>query len=318
MSESFFDVADDAFWTDPRRLEPRLVKRAVTEGLLGTRVAAPRLVDLSRRETLPLLALHVANAAELRAAPFDGSALLVAVDPERNRVFAGPAVAPPDNVLPPRSGGAPPVKARSVRLFEIDLRRRLALPWRPAELLTTMILGGRVSNRVRTRLETGGYRDPEVERFLAERARKKSVVPSVPAGDLSRYDEKRRSPAMPSGIGIALASAGPTLHGSFRLPVRPDETLPSRRKNRPWRAARRLPTAIVGLTLLITPGERAMADRIHLRVPVYDRIDPAAESPLATGYFTAGIPVVGIRLVYALSGEVLEGPHSLAASGSPL
>jgi hypothetical protein len=208
----------------------------------------------------------------------------------------------------------------------LDLRESLDFPWQDGTLLVTFLCRNEVSNRVYIRVETSEltFRDPEVQRFIAQHRRRAGPLPvwplpgSVIAGRrvLPYYKRMPDSPEVPQHDGIALAVRTTVVHGSFRLPVRDIDIVSRTSRGRDSSRFDYLQTrAVVPISLLITGQEAIDPVQFDLRVPSYSEIDPTGKDRTANGFFAVDLlqmqlsssrPATGF--FYAFSGEGLAGP----------
>ncbi len=287
-------LPDDAFWksgadhgTDP------LVRKYKTTHF-GVLVDAPREVDLSRRTTLPLLTYYLGTYSQVASRSFPDHALLFIMDPERNELSVAPAE-PDDPETEPDSpetsqGDMPQGWVAEIR--ELDIRERVQLSWKPARILSQIILLDLPSNRVETRLVAGNstYVDPEKEKFLAtERVQQNPSAP-YPLLPASSYEPVEHSPAVPPTPGIALHAQriavleGKTpvhLDASFRLPVAPEELV--KRANAQYNETHGLTPYAACLTIHLVAIGTGQKSPFHyrLRIPVR-----SLDAGVAAGHFT--------------------------------
>jgi hypothetical protein len=248
------------------------------------------------------------------------------VDLERSRLLA--QVVPVADRAEP-SDGEPPVPGfRGVQQL-LDVRAALALPWKPASYLMTLLLHEQTSNRLHVRLGPSprAYRDPEVERFLEQQRLRQPPPPVTRApGTLAlAWRRQPASPEVPAAGGIVLQAdrvvvqregAVHPLLGSFRLPIRPWDVV------RPFedRGKQVLPDvgdpaakAVATIALLLISAAPTTIVSVELRVPVYE-LEPA-DPPVASGHFKLDLMrLTGFSdrtqtyFVYAFAGEVMAGP----------
>jgi hypothetical protein len=320
-------LSDEEFWgKDPAR-DSRLDDRLYRAGLRGTLIGAPSRVPLGARETLPLMVARVASFQDAARTDFAELAVVTALDLETNELRAGMLVERPDNYEPPAKLPVPENLGTGhvSRIHHAELRRQLALAWRPSSLLVGLVVRDSSSNRVRVELSPSdqSYRDPEVERFLAAEAeRNVAPLPWPPPGEpLPCYQAIEGSPEVPVGPSIALAGdrvvvaderARLVLCGSFRLPLVRREIVPV-----VARPAEPLPSAVLAVSLLVVGADLALPTVVPLRVPVWD------ESPtvgaLVTGHFALDLLALPVMprvaqtyFVYAFRGEAMAGPLPMA------
>jgi hypothetical protein len=312
-----FGLADEEFWSGP--LKP-IEGPLPTEGLS---IAAPGVVPLERRETLPVVARRSTTLKESMVADFKRLALLHAVDVDANRLFTGFAL-DRDNAIfrdPDPALLARVAPARTLEPFLLEARARLDIPWRRSVLLLTATLRDKVSNRRRVELGAGtsSYRDPAVAEFLeSQRGRKPPPDPWPAPGDpLPSYRPMEGSPALPEKAGIAISGdrvtilepgSGCVIRGSFRVPALKQDLVPPdlRLEHR----------ALVAVHLVLTGADEPAPIAVSLRVPIYGEVEPGT---LAAGRFAFDLlSLVSLPeqtqtyFLYAFSREVMAGPSPFA------
>jgi hypothetical protein len=176
-------------------------------------------------------------------------------------------------------------------------------------------------------VETSGYDDPEVERFLRERFEARLAPPRLrpdPETSSVSYEREEYSPRVPRGAGVSVRLLRATVPGhaprwvvyaSYRLPVRLHQVLGSPPGEGAGGASRRPGAAAVPISLLLTGSvdprpvtvslcvrsdslETADGDRVfasgHCRVDLFRLIVPPPDSQT---FFA-----------YAFAAETLSGP----------
>jgi hypothetical protein len=328
MASNAFGLEDRDFWGDPFEREE---DDSAEMPPLGLVIAAPSFVPMLERQTLPLLARYTSNAIDLVGATFGQTAIVVAVDVQRNALFAAYATDHGDRIWPtidPAKMPSPDEMESSRHI--VELRDRLEVPWQHAEYLVTVILRGKVSNRARVVVATKppGTEDPAVREFLESKRAQIGPAPVWPPATtpMVSYERTPASPPLPDAEGIALAvervvvlreGSRLMLHGSFRLRIdREDIVPPSPTHMEP---GVRRPAAIVAIHLVLTGSEDAFPIVLRLRAPSYDPIPASEARPTVTGFFAFDIASV-TRLqdfpqtffLYAFSREVMTGPVMMA------
>lgn len=323
-------LADEDYWDAPAKTLAEVFEQMSAAQVQGVWLAAPAGVALDVHETLPIIAFRGGSHADVRALSFDKQAVLVAVDVERNRVFAGKAVFDMMGEPPPPST-TPPPNGYLVAPQIIDARDRLGLAWLPTRLRLTLLLRDRVSNRVEVGLgkSVQGYEDPEVARFIArERARRQPLrVWPTEREPLPSYTARSDSPPVPDEHGINLAverviplraNARCLLRGAYRLTAlaeerlddgaRPEGLLPPE-----IGVVRPAPVAIVRISLVLLGADTGTLLVLPMQVPSWEL---TGEHEI-TGHFAfdvfAELPELRNKaaqtwFVYAFSGEHMAGP----------
>lgn len=229
--------------------------------------------------------------------------------------------------------------------YTIDLRERLELPWEPGRLQARLIVGD-VATPART-LElksTSRPPDPAVQRFKDQESLRTRVPALVPAPDSAgtSYAADRQSPTLRPGEGLALTAprvceqgSACLLRGSFHLPVLKRHIVPPGGSTTGTEALRaqwapilapgkRLPTAVVPITLVGTGTLGGPPAVWRLVVPVFEALDFSTPRPTGAGTFT--IDLRGLSgfvdeeqtwFLYGLSDEAFVGPTPVALTKRP-
>jgi hypothetical protein len=319
----------DDYWKRPTSTLIAVFEWLSREQFNGAWIGAPDHVSLDAQQTLPIVAYRGGSYFDARYLRFSTHAILAAVDLERNVVRFANAVAVDPAAALPTGDHRPILEGYTAVPYVVDARNRLALPWRPATFLFSIIMRDRVSNRARVCLGKSfqGFRDEAVDEFIALYRKRQGPGPVQPAAGnpLPCYDRLPESPEIPAQNGIAVNVARVLLldkdtrwilHGTFRLPVLSREIvrISEHSETQPT------PTAIPRITLLAVAAASGRWTTIELCVPSYDPIDPAMDHPVVTGYFSLDLmravarPAGGPQtyFLYIFSGEILEGPVASA------
>jgi hypothetical protein len=331
-------LTDEDFWKEPFRTRAEIEGKLLDAGQEAFVIGAPRVVSLKDRESLPVVVERTATLDHMARLPFRPHAVLTAVDLKTNTVYAYMAIV--KNVKEPKRYDGPPLEGMGGEAFVINARQQLNLPWTPGRLLLGLVMRDQVSNRVRVDLRKGGYADPAVAEYLEAREKDIEPPPVSPAAAISPLDMKGRdlakqpplpcysrwsgSPGIPAAPGIALAvdrvvpitaNTACVLRGSFRLPVQDRDKVKHAQAQTQEVFDR--PTAVVGITLLLTGSDSAVPVLVAIKVPSYDPVE--AETAEVTGFFTLDLANLGnltgmeqTYFIYALSGETMAGPFPMA------
>jgi len=325
-------LADAQFWTAPYATKDAVRGKLLLDDFRGTLIDAPRQVAVSERDTLPLVGCWVATETEVRSEPFERRAVLASVRLEDDRVFVDRLNEPrvrDDRKAPPAPPPDDEDEAVFAHMFTADVRQRLALPWRESTILTTLLHGKRVSNRVRTVLgpSATAFVDPEVARVKAEAAAETWPEPvDPPPGDpLPSYRRAPEGPPVPDAPGVKLralprritlsSAARAVVRGVFRAPVAPRHLVRPKPNDPAWSAGDPAATAIVPVTLVLIGGEAAPGPYVlDLRVPCHEK--PAQGH--IVGHFGVDLLQTVLKhraaqpyVMYALVGELLSEPLEL-------
>lgn len=319
MNQHDLGLPPDAFWSDPLSTYDVTVDALLQDGRPSFFIDAPATVEVSQRETLPVVAIR---AAALTPPSFEDAAVAVAVDLVSGRAHVGMAIAQ-DYIREPADGEVPLGGALAGQGFVIDVRERLDLPWYPGEWLISLLYQDQATNRVRVRLTppASAYRDPAVEAFLEEQRRQHVPAVYPPSGQpLPRYGQQDASPPIPDDVGVSLtakrvnvmgAEAGCPVYGSYCLPVSLVSWVPPPEEEGEGIA----PTAVVPITLVGTGSVDPAPQVARLLVPNFvprERIEEAGE---VRGYFAVDLCALTTAgqqeqtlFLYAFAGEAMAGP----------
>jgi hypothetical protein len=321
-----FGLKNDEYWTDPWKNLPAISWERVDKDIAGILLDAPDSVSLDAQESLPALAYHSDTTEALWQASFRDHGVLAAVRLEDDAFFAAKAV-PPSGPEAPK--GPEPSPGFAGEEYEMDLREALSLEWIPGNLCVTAFLRERASDRIKVTLgpSAAAYKDPAVERFLAEERAKlpqrSLAYPRQAAFDAVTVPIR---PADGATLGLQFTAhrvmvadpgASGKLHVSWRLPVRPTDVT----KDAPKALIKGLPpvTAVAAISILLIGSERGTPVPIRLRVPSFDPVAQEGGSPVATGSFT--VDLLGLNdlieepqtwFIYGFAGEILNGPVTVA------
>ncbi len=342
MAQGDLGFTDDQLWEDPDAPRDEVVFDLLEAERPALLLDGPRVVDLARRETAPLVGVRVCPLKERFAQDLRERAALVAVRRETNQAVAGPAfrlkgTRPP--VVPPD----PIPDELKAEQFSTDLRVLDRLPWAPGTWRVTLLLADRRTDPIEVRLQRQEVQDEAVRRFIEERRRPGFPPPADPvrpelaharaqadagatAGSQAPAPFVWEGPAPPPEVGVVLAAprvvlvpGRATLRGSFRLPVLPCERVRPRPADDADAAGWRDPgdpeaTAIVTVTLVCL-GE---SDGELLAVPLrLASVDPlVGEAPVVTGRFELELlggrvdltRVVQTYSLWAFHGATVAGP----------
>lgn len=254
--------------------------------------------------------------------------------------------APEEDDATVRTGAIEPfTDAVMTDFFAASLRAQIPdLPWREGTLRATVLIDDDRSNAVTVKLVAAPDEDPAVSAFVARHRSPgypRAVSPArSPRASLPAYLPVAGSPPSPPVRGISLAlpervslteGASLVARGSFTLPalerelVKPFDAHDDRfgkLVGAGWvDVGDRDATAVIPVSLLITADNGDEPTVIRLDVPVYAPVTAGAS---ARGFFALDLFELdftprqpGRYRVWALSGEVLVGPHvvDLVAAG---
>ena len=320
MAADNFGYSDDEFWSNPLK---------ETDGKLpepGIYLGAPKAVALGGRTTLPAEVRRSVSLRDSIAVPFKRYALLHAVDLLSNRAYARYAV-DQDNAVYPEVNAAEldeVAPAKTMTPFLLDVRERLDLPWRPAELLLTVTLRDKISNRCKVTLGAGAsaYEDPAVAEYVEKkRAKLPAPRPFPEPGDaLPAYVPVDGSPPPPKQPGIAISAErvvelkdGATciVRGSFLLQVGKPDLVPPEDGERH--------TAVINIHFVLTGADLPSPVVRTVRAPVYGKAEVGKPS---AGHFAFDLLSLftppertETYFLYVFSREAMAGPQPFAFVG---
>ncbi len=325
-----FGLADADFWSDPLQSVDAVAERLWDLDREVIELAAPRRVPIDQRSTLPIGIVRAGTYRELWQLDFHRTAVVAAMNLDHNTLYLSSVQTEEleEPSKPVDLDKAP--KGQSTDTATLDLREAMSLPWVPSTYALRVLLRDKVSNTARVELgkSPAAYHDPEVERFVqAQTAEAPSPVVQPTAREplLPSYRRRQDSPPVPEARGVAInlervvvktTSAECILRGAFRLPVLPHERVrPTKRA--PGEPAPdfpvRLPTAVVGVTLVVVAGDAPHVASMRLDVPSWDPL--VGDTPEVTGHFAIDLmqtPLLGVvpqtYFLYVFSGGVFEGP----------
>jgi hypothetical protein len=319
MAGDKFGLTDAEFWSNP-------LKDEVEDGLPpeGLYLGAPKAVALASRDTLPLVVRRSVSLKESIAVLFKRYALVHGVDLTANRVFANWAVEQDNAVYEDRDpADLAEVRGKTLEPFLVDARRRLDLPWRASEVLFTVTIRDKVSNRCLVKLGPGAnaYDDPAVAEYI-EKHHKPPVPdiwpePAAPPELAPAYVKVDGSPELPKQPGIAISGDRVTelkkgatcyLRAAFLLPVAKEDLVPPEEGERH--------SAVVAIHLVITGADDPTPVIRTIRAPIYGKAAAGEPSP---GYFAVDLLSLfqparrtETYFVYLFSREVMVGPQPFA------
>lgn len=325
-----FGLEDADFWSRPYRTKDAVQQRLSREGVTGVFADAPARVPLDGRTSLPVVGCHVVSLREARALSFDKNAVVAGVHLADGRTHVD-LVEPPrvrDPSAPrPEPDGDDPGEGRVYKLFKLDAHARLPdLPWERGAILTTLLLRGQRSERLRSELVVPppkAYLDPavvEAAASLPPPERRPARVRPKPGAELPTYRRDARSPAPPAQSGLSLvalrkvpASGQLVVRGTFLLPLLPGQLVEQHPVGDP--EAR----AVVPVDLVLLGEQTPGPFVLDLAVPVYE-LPP--EGKPARGYFGLDVlkhPAMTHRKkqrywLWAFAGEALWGPHEVVVT----
>lgn len=338
MSTGPFGLVDEDFWRAPYATKDAVLDRLSAEEFRGVVIDAPERIPLGAARSFPLVGVHRATSSEARGERFDERAVVVAVRLDDDRVFADLLATPRVEDDADREGGAPADDddddddAVFATPFCADLCERLGLPLRRSTVLTTVLLGPRRSNRVRTSIEhdPGSWVDPEAERLREEAAAATWPAPvAPPPGDpLPSYRRRVECPPLSTGAGVGLralqrrVALGPeaalVVHGSFRVPVANRHLVRPKPDDPTWDPGDPAARAIVPVTLVAVGASPEAPGPFVLRLEVPCHEAPAGAPPTATGYFSLDLLTGPLRhrtpqryALHAFVGELQAEPLEL-------
>lgn len=342
---------DVDIWTEMGRSLPDQRQELRGSGFKGVLLIGSTKYGIDEHRTLPLMGFRVYSVVESFDVDFDWSAMLVVVRLESQEVYAGRLCFVRDDYEYMVPGAKPPDAMVASQFFVKDVSERIPnFTLKAGTYLSTVLLNGDASNRVRTCVTLGAAaeRDPAVVEFLESRRKPEGpIAPILPSRRLpASPDEQAReihptyrpqegSPPLPDEPGIAvsverviLLDQHPScvLRGSFRLPISKRNIIPHMEPVAPNLTPLPLvdvgdpeATAIVPISLVIVGNLYPGPTIHHLRVPSYDPVDPKAKESVVTGHFDIDLFTLEnlqhlpqTYYIWAFSGEIMAGPSLMA------
>lgn len=321
-----FGLKNEEYWTDPWKNLSDVSWERVDKDIAGILLDAPDHVPLDTQSSLPVLAYHSGPTQSLWQAPFRDHGAITALRVEDDVFFTAKAV-PPSGPETPKDPEPSPGFAGEE--FEIDLRESLSLEWAPGTLWVTAFLRDQGSNRVKVVMgpSPAAYKDPAVDRFLAEERAKlpqrslayprQAAMDSVTVPFRPADGAKLGLQFTAHRIMVAEPGASGKLHVSWRLPIRPTDVS----NEGPKTLIKGLPpvTAVAAISILFIGSEFGSLFPLSLRVPSFEPVEQEDGSPVAAGSFT--LDLLGLNaltedpqtwFVYGFAGEILQGPATIA------
>lgn len=309
-------LPSDEFWSpQARELGANvLVARRLERRRTALTLDAPSRVDLTLRDTLPVIGAWCCTFAEEETLRLHDALAVVAVRLETNECAAGSAFYRKPSDQPQVPSTEPPPQGYTAEPFGLDARARLpGLAWEPGTWVLTAILHTHAAKPVHVQLDLG-----DVDARFEHAPRR--VFPAVdPGRRFPRYEaDANFSPPVPTQPGIAMQAqrvvlAAPDawclLHGSFLLPVLPrDHVHDDQRRER----------GVVGVTLVAVGDLLSEPWVCELGAAVYAALEGTEAEP-TPGWFSVdlfslpGFPREPQTLhLWAFSGEAMAGPVTVA------
>ena len=348
MSNGSFQMSDREFWEQPAKAYDKAYEETVLERKPGFLIDAPEIVDFEGRSSIPVPVFYAMKQKDSWGIELLRDGVIVASRLEDRGCWAGTVrkmTGEDDETLPDpasllRPSGPPPKPDKIEEQFVVaNLRETPQIPWERGTYEARVLIRDQVSNAVRSVIQDPPppFNDPEVAKFLAARKAPPPAPAPVspkPAVPFPSYVKEEDSPEIPAEVGISFSlprvvilelGARAIVKLSFRLAEMPgDVVLPA---VDPITAmlvepVASPPTAIVPLHLLLTGSLESDPALLHLRVPVWDSIDENAPGAReVTGHVTLDLfqlypPLMQGKaqtfFVYAISGEIFEGPVLMA------
>lgn len=309
-----------------------VVDAAMKAGQRALAFRVPTSVDLSQRDSLPLLALEASRTDQSYGVARRGVIVVTRVQGNHTEAASWftPKPAPRRKPRPADDDdeGEGAVGFRALTI-DVDLRERFPdLLWRPSTLLVRVITGEEISAPARVELTAGALGDDPDVRTFVEWARANENPLAVATPDLPMDDQRDEwTPAVPDSPGVALAlqpvslaraSDRLLLRGAYRLPLRAGELVTPGSPNA--FDAEGAPVVARLQIALVLVGERNPAPTVIV-LPIAARAlsgELVDGRPCAVGQFRCdlfGHPAMPRGLqryaLFAFSGEHAAGPVRL-------
>jgi len=325
-----YKLDDAAFWTgDDRASDPIAMKLVGKHS--GVVVDAPRSVSIDERQTLPAGIYHLGAIRQVSTVTFERHGVITVMDSGENRLYAtiGRSLIQDSEAMEEPAGDAASLPSGSMATaIPVELRALLGLPWRPSHLLFTALLRDSASNRAAIELRRADWAYKDTEALKREEAARAQRNPPPVFPRNRETSPPAATVPVPADTGIHMAierivdrkkAATCPVSGSFRLPALPQEIVKADYHDSGALPGERLPTAVVGITLLVTGADDGSLFVLPMHVASFDRISANETAPIVTGQFTVDLfqfrdmpRQAQTYFVYAFSGEVMTDPVPLA------
>lgn len=249
------NLLDADFFDDPERTSDAVSDAMSAENRVGLLVDAPHRIDVSQRDSFPLVA-HVRRPfSKARDGAFRTHAVVLAVDLTRGLAWVDHAI-PPDpyeatesrTLDPGPPGGVddntadrsvPSGYASSNRV--VDLRDRLFLPWRPSRIASWVLLGEFAGGPLLTELHApASWREKPGEQDAELPSRITLEAPERPLAEIPQED------GVVLGRSEAADSTSRLAEGAFHLPHSLANTSQAASSTDRGASARTVPMVVVG------------------------------------------------------------------------
>jgi hypothetical protein len=339
--------SDGDFWTAPERDRDDLSFRVLLENPVGFLLGAPGEVDLTQRNTLPLIGFYKCTNTDSSKKRLNRSSVLVVSRRETSRVYAAAAFELREGKK--RVPGKGP-EGESCKYFSLEARSRLAdLPWRDGTLRLQMLSFDHVSAPCEVRLVSEASRDLDIKAFVDAHRTPGYPQPPFPAPreageeEGPYYTQDPDSPAAPTEPGFAVTLAPVCLieatepqecwlRATLRLPVLPREVArpapdvegetENDRIQALWDTGWRdlhdpAVKAVVPVSLLMLRAGTSAFQHVRLQVPVYE--EPNGDEPVTGCLNLDLLDLPGVNLsrgkyaLYLVHGAATAGPFMLSA-----
>jgi hypothetical protein len=294
---------------------------------IGVAIDAKRRIDVGRETTLPVAVAARADGERSWRFPLRTTCLIVACDPERNRVLVAPGLLSPKE-LESRYARTSAASAARLSADELegegaqirwtDLAVRMDIPWEPGSWTMTAVYFDWVSNRVPVTLVGGSPPAPATSIPLEITPMPAPEPPELPT--FRRHGETPPTPTNGLSFEAVQEAQGEQqrlrVWGAFRIAARPYSVVLDAEVVDGGESFR--VGAIVPMTLLLAGADCRNSWTVELAVPVYG--PSAKENQPIEGFFdldalaTGEIPELepGEYVCYVVLDGILYGPRRVS------
>ena len=287
MNEVFFKMSDEQYFKALHVVEDSMLESLNLNNCEGIYIGCPGNVDLNTDNQLPLLLYENRSFQDIRALPLDMFAAITAVDLDRGIFYSNflqPSIDEPAP-RPSEKTDLPIPKGSASQCKVFNLRELLDLPWIKCNLLVTLFLYDRHSNRVAVCMQDKKGSSESIRKEILD-SLDDQTPPFVtfPERDpFPQYKKLPDSPELPEPAGIALysdpsfsvdASKRYVVYGAFNIPVLPYE-LNRETENKDF-------TAVVPMSFLLSDSVQGIIGTLNVSIPA--KLNEKNQS-YSVGYF---------------------------------
>jgi len=324
-ADALLDVPRAVFFDLDDATEDALLRRAVADGAIGIRIAAPEVIDPSTDRELPLLYLRHTTGLRDWQVEFERNSHLVAAnlltgEVRSNWAFPTGKRFSESNLDVSRAGTRPEgdaAQATNTEIYRVDARDVLKLDWREGAWALTMSNYDGRSNTVPSRI---GHVDLHSTQTMPTAEALAALETSRAAGVVD---------VGPADASDALASVGAQLSGPARIDAgAASGLLRARLKTALAPAAlvadgggSEVPSALIRVTILVAKLDALHASRVDLAVPVWST-NPLGAGEVVDVGFSVELAAAGLletvakgeSVLYLVCGDLVSEPLKINAA----